>query len=92
MDGLSPDLGIGEREAIALALEVTADFVILDDQQGRRVVHEKGLLATGTLGILIEARERGMIPSVRCELDCLIEAGMWIDEVFYHRILQEFGE
>jgi len=92
LDGLSPDLGIGEREAIALALEVAADFVILDDQQGRRVAHEKGLLATGTLGILIEARERGMIPSVRCELDRLIEAGMWIDEAFYHRILQEFGE
>jgi hypothetical protein len=33
-----------------------------------------------------------MIPSVRRELDCLIEAGMWIDEVFYHRVLQEFGE
>jgi len=33
-----------------------------------------------------------MIPSVRHELDHLIEAGMWIDETFYHRILQEFGE
>lgn len=33
-----------------------------------------------------------MIPSVRCELDRLIEAGMWIDEAFYHRTLQEFGE
>jgi len=54
--------------------------------------HEKGLSVTGTLGIIIEARERGMIPSVRCELDRLIEAGMWIDEAFYHRILQEFGE
>ncbi|MDI9390514.1 MAG: DUF3368 domain-containing protein [Synergistota bacterium] len=92
LDGLSLDLGAGEREAIALALEVTADLVILDDQQGRRVAYEKGLSITGTLGILIEARERGMIPSVRCELDRLIEAGMWIDEAFYHRILQEFGE
>jgi len=92
LDGLSLDLGAGEREAIALALEVTADLVILDDQQGRRVAYEKGLSVTGTLGILIEARERGMIPSVRCELDRLIEAGMWIDEAFYHRILQEFGE
>lgn len=46
----------------------------------------------GTVGILIEAGERGIIPSVRRELDHLIEAGMWIDEAFYHRILQEFGE
>jgi len=92
LDRLLLDLGVGEREAIALASEITADLVILDDQQGRRVAREKGLSVTGTLGILIEARERGIIPSVRCELDRLIEAGMWIDEIFYHRILQEFGE
>lgn len=43
LDGLPLDLGAGEREAIALALEIAADLVILDDQQGRRVAREKGL-------------------------------------------------
>jgi len=86
------ELGRGEREAIALALESKADLVILDDRQGRRVARAKGLAVTGTLGLLIEAREKGLIPSVRRELDRLIEAGIWIDEAFYHRILQEFGE
>lgn len=86
------DLGPGERETIALALATKVDLVILDDQQGRRVARERALLVTGTVGVLIEARERGLIPSVRHELDRLIEAGMWIDEVFYHRILQELGE
>jgi len=42
--------------------------------------------------LLIEAREKGLLPSIRRELDRLIEAGMWLDELFYHRILQEFGE
>lgn len=92
LDRLSPDLGAGERETIALALETAADLVILDDQQGRRIARGKGLSVTGTVGVLIEARERGLIPSVRYELDHLIEAGMWIDEMFYHRILQEFNE
>jgi len=92
LEGLPPGLGRGEREAIAVALETKADLVVLDDQQGRRVAREKGLSVTGTVGILIEAGERGIIPSVRRELDHLIEAGMWIDEAFYHRILQEFGE
>jgi len=92
LEGFPPDLGEGEREAIALALETKADLVVLDDQQGRCVARERGLSVTGTVGILIEARERGIIPSVRRELDRLIEAGMWIDEVFYHRILQEFGK
>ncbi len=86
------DLGSGEREAIALALESKADLIILDDRQGRHAARERGLAVTGTVGLLIEAREKGLIPSVRRELDRLIEAGIWIDEVFYHRILQEFSE
>lgn len=73
-------------------LGLLAQLYGLDDQQGRHVAREQGLPVTGTVGILIEAQERRMIPSVRHELDHLIEAGMWIDEAFYHRILQEFGE
>jgi hypothetical protein len=86
------DLGRGEREAIALAIDSGADLVILDDRQGRLVSRDKGLSVTGTVGVLIEAKERGFIPSLRPEMDRLIEAGMWINEVFYHRILKEYGE
>jgi len=86
------DLGRGEREAIALAIGSSADLVILDDQQGRLVSRDKNLSVTGTVGVLIEAKERGFIPSLRPEIDRLIEAGMWISEVFYHRILKEYGE
>lgn len=89
---LPTDLGRGEREAIALAIASSADLVILDDQQGRLVSRDKNLTITGTVGVLIEAKERGFIPSLRPEMDRLIEAGMWISEVFYHRILKEYGE
>jgi hypothetical protein len=89
---LPANLGRGEREAIALAMDTGADLVILDDQQGRLVSRVKGLSVTGTIGVLIEAKERGVIPSLRPEMDHLIEAGMWINEIFYHRILKEYGE
>lgn len=92
LERVPADLGAGEREAIALAMETEADIVVLDDREGRRVARERDLPVTGTIGILIEARARDMIPSVRRELDRLIEAGMWIDEAFYHRILHEFDE
>lgn len=92
LERIPADLGRGEREAIALALETKVDLVILDDQQGRRIACERGLVVTGTVGVLIEARERGLVSSVRHELDRLTEAGMWINEAFYHRILQELGE
>ena len=86
------DLGRGEREAIALVIDSGADLVILDDRQGRIVSRDRGLSVTGTVGVLIEAKERGFIPSLRPEMDRLIEAGMWINEVFYHRILKEYDE
>lgn len=92
LERIPADLGRGEREAIALALETKVDLVILDDQQGRRIACERGLVVTGTVGVLIEARERGLVSSVRHELDRLTETGMWINEAFYHRILQELGE
>lgn len=92
LETLPGDLGLGEQEAIALALETTADLVILDDQHGRRVARQRGLSITGTVGVLVQARRQGLIPSLRQELDHLIEAEMWIHEIFYHRILQEFGE
>ena len=92
LDGISIDLGQGEREAIALALDEGADLVILDDQGGRHVARHKGQLVTGKVGVLIEAKEREFIPSLRPEIDRLIEARMWVNEVFYHRILKEYGE
>ena len=69
LDGLPPDLGVGEREAIALALETKADIVVLDGQQGRCIARERGLSVTGTVGVLIESRERRVILSLRHELD-----------------------
>ena len=92
LSDIPAELGSGEREVIALAIEKQADLVILDDLEGRRIARERGLAVTGTIGLLVEARKRRLIPSIRGELDRLIEAGMWLDEFFYHRILQEFGE
>jgi uncharacterized protein len=58
-------LGQGEREAIALAIETAADLVILDDRQGRRLARMRGLAVTGTVGVLVEARARGLVPPHR---------------------------
>jgi predicted nucleic acid-binding protein len=63
VNSLPVDLGRGERETIALAIETDADLVVVDDQEGRRIARNRGLRVTGTIGILIEARERGLIAS-----------------------------
>jgi predicted nucleic acid-binding protein len=59
--GRFADLGPGEREAIALALEVNADFVLIDETLGRKVAVENNVPVKGTLGILEEAAGRGLV-------------------------------
>lgn len=89
---LPEELGDGERAALALAIERDADLVVLDDQEGRRVAKRKELSVTGTIGVLVEARATGHIDALRRELDRVVEAGLWISESFYERLLREFGE
>jgi len=55
------NLGAGEREAIALAEELHADRLIMDDRAARRVATQRKLTVIGTLGVLVEAAERGLV-------------------------------
>ncbi len=54
-------LGPGETEAISLALELKADAVLIDERKGLMVARQFGLFATGTLGVLEMAAEKGLI-------------------------------
>ena len=54
-------LGAGEREAILLAQEWEADQVLLDDSAGRKAAQQRALHVTGTLGVLGQAAERGLV-------------------------------
>lgn len=58
-------LGDGEREAIALAVDVGADAIILDDLPARRAAEAAGVSVIGTLGLLLEAKRKGLVASVR---------------------------
>ena len=62
-------LDLGEQEALALALDSHADFVLIDELRGRSAARQIGLRAIGTLGVLIEAKHRGFLPSLRHELE-----------------------
>jgi predicted nucleic acid-binding protein len=54
-------LGVGEREAILLAQELRADFLLIDEEDGRQAARSLALTVTGTLGVLERAAERGLI-------------------------------
>jgi predicted nucleic acid-binding protein len=57
--------GLGEREAIQLAEEEHADLILMDERKGRLEAKRRGLITTGTLGVLLTAGAMGLIdPSV----------------------------
>ncbi|AVH70108.1 DUF3368 domain-containing protein [Nostoc sp. 'Lobaria pulmonaria (5183) cyanobiont'] len=93
VEALSNELDIGEVEAIALALEMKADQVLIDERRGRMVAARLNLGYTGILGILVEAKSQRLISAVKPLLDALInQAGFWIAEPLYKRVLQLVDE
>jgi predicted nucleic acid-binding protein len=89
VEALQNELDIGEAEAIALALELEAEQVLIDERLGRIVAARLNLRYTGILGIFVEAKSQGLIPVVKPLLDALInQAGFWIAEPLYNRVLQ----
>jgi hypothetical protein len=89
---LQRTLGPGESETIALAVEMRPDFVILDDKAARRVATGLGLPVIGTVGILLKAREKGLIPALRPLLDRLREASFHISPSLLRAALLAAGE
>lgn len=69
----------GETSAIALALEHGAG-VLMDDKAGRNVALRLGLPAIGTAGVLVLAKRKGLVVSVRSSLEALIASGYYLGE------------
>ncbi|MBK9164719.1 MAG: DUF3368 domain-containing protein [Acidobacteria bacterium] len=67
----------GERAAILLAEELSADGIVIDDLAGRTIASRRGLRVIGTLGLIEAAGERGLL-DINDTLDRIIEAGFFI--------------
>jgi uncharacterized protein len=71
----------GEAEAIELARELRADWLLIDERKGRRLAVREGVRVIGLFGVVLSAKRRGIIPSARALLDQLQQqAGMYISE------------
>jgi uncharacterized protein len=93
IQSLEQTLDPGESAAIALAIELNADRLLIDERLGRNVATQYGLNIRGILGILVNAKEQELIPAAKPILDRLIhEAGFRVSQSLYTRVLQESGE
>lgn len=84
---LQRDLDKGEAEAIALAVEADADWILLDEREARRIGKSLGLRVTGVLGILLHACQQDKLPSLEKAMDELREkAGFYIHRDLYKQL------
>ena len=90
---LKTTLDPGEAEAIALALELSAGLILLDEKDGRCMADRAGLRVTGVLGVLLRAKQDGHIQLVKPEVDALRnQARFFVSPQLEERVLKIAGE
>lgn len=82
------DLDKGEAEAIVLATEKEADLIILDESLGRFHAKHAGLKVTGTIGILLKAKQLKHIAEIKPLLDTLRANNVWLSDSFVNKALK----
>jgi predicted nucleic acid-binding protein len=85
-------LDLGEREAIALAVEIDAWRLVLDDLPARRFAQSLGVRVVGTVGVLLTAKQAGVIASVAPILDALLATGFRLGSDIVAHALDMAGE
>jgi predicted nucleic acid-binding protein len=86
------ELDAGAASAIALALKQTGSRIILDERKGRIVAKRLNLKVTGTVGLIVKAKEAGFIASGKAVLTQLEAHGFWLSEKLKRQILARMGE
>jgi len=89
---LEATLDIGESSAIALAIEMKDALLIIDETKGRKEAKRLGLRITGTLGVLLKAKQRGFVQNLKFLLDELEIKGFRISAEVRNEILKEANE
>lgn len=89
---LLPTLDRGEAEVIALGLEEEARLVLIDELIGRKVAESLGLQVSGSVGILIRAKQLGEIETVKPLLEQMVRKGLHYSQRFLDTVLRQVGE
>lgn len=92
IEKLEATLDKGEAEAIILAIQLKADFLLVDERKGRTVAENLGLKVTGLIGILLKAKQNKLIEAIKPVLDELIEKKFRIHPQLYQKVLETAGE
>jgi predicted nucleic acid-binding protein len=86
------DLGRGESQVISFAMEHPDYWAVIDDREARRCAMALSCRHTGTLGIIVLAKRRAIIPSIRGYLKRLKEVGLWLSDELIDQVCRKSGE
>ena len=82
------ELGAGETAAITLAKKLEADLILLDDLAARNVAQGLGLPVSGTLGVIIAASKKGILPDLTLVVNELMSCGFRLSKEIRDNILR----
>ena len=89
---LELEVDSGEASAIALALKNPGSRIILDERRGRKLAKRLGLKVIGTIGLIIRAKEKGIITSGKVVLEKLEKHGFWLSAKMKQDLLKKLKE
>ena len=89
---LLDELDIGEAETIVLARELKANWVLMDEKKGRRKLSQLGISKIGTLGLLLKAKQSGLLSVIQPKVERLRQQGFSVSSSVVDVILTEAGE
>jgi predicted nucleic acid-binding protein len=92
MEAFSESVDPGEASAIALAMEMRNCVVIVDDRKGRNLARRMELDFIGTLGMLLKAKEHGVITELRPYIDKIQQTNFRVSDAIIDFVLRQAGE
>jgi predicted nucleic acid-binding protein len=86
------DLDDGEAETIILAEELQADIVLIDEKFARGFAEIRGLTLSGSLGVLLEAKKKGIISQVKPLIEKMLANRRYLSEKIILDLLKSTNE
>jgi predicted nucleic acid-binding protein len=82
----------GEAEVIALAIEISCPLVLLDETAARAIARASGLQVIGAIGVLLHAKNEGLLPAIKPSTDLMLSRGVLLSRSLIDSVLRRAGE
>ncbi len=89
---LSVIMDYGESESAILYGELNADYLLIDDNRARTIAESLDINCIGTLGLLLKAKQKGLLPELKTIFEKLIKVGRYFSVKLLNSILEQVGE